>query len=65
MKTLTAGLIANRREISVQPENRIKKITKTADGGLAVEYGSGASGALPAGEDLIQAYAIYSIIAEL
>lgn len=58
-------LTINRREISVKPENRIRKITKQNDGSLAVEFASGARGILPADEPAIQAFAVYSILAEL
>lgn len=55
----------NRREISVQPANRIKLFTKQADGSMAVEYASGAKGVIPAGETDMQAFAVYSVLAEL
>lgn len=58
-------LTANRREISVKPENRIKTVTKQADGSMALEFASGATGILPAGDTDIQAFAVYSILAEL
>lgn len=58
-------MCANRREISVKPENRIKTITKQADGSLAVTFASGASGVIPAGDAAIQAFAVYSFLAEL
>jgi hypothetical protein len=65
MNRITEGLLANRREIGVQPANRIKKITKQADGSMAVEYGSGRTGVIPAGETDIQAFAVFSVLAEL
>jgi hypothetical protein len=55
----------NRREISVQPANRIKKITKQADGSMAVEYGSGRKGVIPEGETDMQAFAVFSVLADI
>ena len=55
----------NRREIPVQPHNRIKSIAKQANGDLAVVFASGATGIIPASEPDIQAYAVYSVLAEL
>jgi hypothetical protein len=55
----------NRREIPVKPENHIKTVTKQGDGSLLVTYGSGASGIIPADEPTIQAFAVFSVLAEL
>ena len=37
----TIDMCINRREISVQPQNRIKLFTKQADGSMAVVFASG------------------------
>jgi len=51
--------------IDVKPENRIKTVKKLADRGLAVEFHSDQRGIIGKDAPLVQAFAVYSIIAEL
>ncbi|MFY3531312.1 hypothetical protein [Achromobacter denitrificans] len=58
-------LAAHTRIIDVKPQNRIKSIEKLADGDLAVEFHSGERGVISKDDPEIQAFAVYSVLAEL
>jgi hypothetical protein len=58
-------LAAHTRIIDVKPQNRIKSIQKLADGALAVEFHSGERGVISKDDPEIQAFAVYSVLAEL
>lgn len=53
------------REISCKPENRVKKITKLADGGLKVEFGNGTIGTIGKDDPTIQAFVVWSVLYEV
>lgn len=53
------------REIPCKPENRVKKITKLADGGLQVEFGNGTVGTISKDDPTIQAFVVWSVLYEV
>jgi hypothetical protein len=53
------------RIVDVKPENRVKTVERQADGGMRVVFHSGAVVDLGPGDDLIQAFTVYSVLAEL
>lgn len=57
--------IKNRTEISTKPENRVKMVTKNSDGSMSFCFGSGSTGKIDANDEFIQAFAIFSILAEV
>jgi hypothetical protein len=58
-------LAAHTRIIDIKPHNRVKKVTKQADGGLMVELHSGQTFTLSKDDELFQAFIVYSVLAEL
>ncbi|MGX9911897.1 hypothetical protein [Bordetella bronchiseptica] len=53
------------RVIDVKPENRIKSVEKAANGDMMVEFHSGQRGVISKDDPEIQAFAVYSVLAEL
>lgn len=49
----------------IQPQNRVKSITKLTDGGLRVEQHSGNVFVLSPDDELFQAFVVYSVVNEL
>lgn len=56
---------ARTRVIDIKPQNRIKTVTKLANGELQVEQHSGAVITIKADDPMFQQFAIYSVLAEL
>ena len=50
------------REISCKPENRVKMITKLADGGIRVEFNNGTIGTISKDDPEIQAFTVWSVL---
>lgn len=65
MSLLTERLMANARIIPISEPNRVRQVTKQADGGLRVEFNSGAVTDLAPGDALIQAFVVYTMLADL
>ncbi len=57
--------LRHRTEISTQPANRIKHVMKNADGSLSLTFGSGIKGKIDAKDEILQAFAVFSILAEV
>lgn len=53
------------RIIPVSDKNRVKTITKMADGCLRVEFHSGEVTTIDKDDDKIQAFIVYSVLADL
>ena len=51
--------------VSVSPQNRVKTVTPLKDGRMKVEFHSGHTTKLAANDELIQAFVVYSVLAEL
>lgn len=58
----TALHAADTRIIPIQHPNQAKRVTKLADGGMRVEFNSGAVTDLSADDELIQAFVIYTML---
>lgn len=56
---------ASTRIVDVKPQNRIKTIERLADGGLAVQFHTGERGIISKDDPEVQAFAVYSVLAEL
>ncbi|WP_162730856.1 hypothetical protein [Achromobacter xylosoxidans] len=56
---------ASTRIVDVKPQNRIKTIERLADGGLAVKSHTGERGIISKDDPEVQAFAVYSVLAEL
>ena len=56
---------ASTRRVPVSEPNKVKTITKLADGGLRIEFNSGAVTTLSKDDELFQAFAVYSVVARL
>lgn len=53
------------RIIDIRQPNRVKAVTKLANGDLSVEQQSGNKFVVSKDDDLFQAFVIYSVLAEL
>lgn len=58
----TALHAADTRIIPIQHPNQVQRVTKLPDGGMRVEFNSGAETDLGADDDLIQAFVIYTML---
>ena len=56
---------ASTRIIPVSDKNKVKAVKKLKDGGLEVEFHGGAVITLEKGDELIQTFIVYSILADL
>lgn len=61
----TSVLSARARYVPVSEPNKVKTVTKLEDGGLRVEFNSGRVATLSKDDPLIQAFAVYSVLADL
>lgn len=64
-RTLAHRLMANSRVIPISEPNKVKAVTKLQDGGLRIEFNSGAMIDLSADDEMIQAFAVYTMLADL
>lgn len=58
-------IAASTRIIDIRQPNRVKAVTKLANGDLSVEQQSGNKFVVSKDDDLFQAFVIYSVLAEL
>lgn len=65
MTTIADSLHAQARIIPIQPQNRVRHVQKLESGGLRVTLHSGESYELDKGDELFQAFVIYTILAEV
>ena len=60
-----ANFLPEPRVIPPKHENKIKLLTKLEDGGIRLEFNSGKVTTIPASESTIQAFCIYTMLADL
>lgn len=65
MNTIANRLHAQARIVPIQPQNRVRQVEKLADGGLRVTLHSGESFELDKGDELFQAFVVYTVLAEV
>lgn len=65
MSNLTDRLHAQARITPISQPNKVKMVTKLADGGLQIEFNSGAIGVLSKDDPMIQAFVVYTMLADL
>jgi hypothetical protein len=65
MSAIASRLHAQARIVPMQPENRVQHVEKLESGGLCVTLHSGESYELDKGDELFQAFVIYTILAEV
>lgn len=63
-RTFSDRMMANTRITPIQPQNRVKTVTKLADGNLAVELHSGQQYEIDKGDELFQAFVVYTMLAD-
>ena len=49
----------------IKPENRVKRVTRLKSGGMEVEQASGNTFTIKKDDEVLQAFVIYSVLAEL
>lgn len=62
---ITDSLMANTTTKSIKEPNRVREISKCEDGGLLVTQKSGRTLKISKDDELIQAFIVYSVLAEL
>jgi len=62
MDAITERLYAHARITPIQPQNRVKSVTKQADGALAVLLHSGQSYAISPEDDMFQAFVVWTVL---
>lgn len=58
-------ITSSTRIIDIKPKNRIKTVQKQEDGNLSITQHSGASFTISRDDEMLQAFAVYSILYEL
>lgn len=49
----------------IKPENRVRTVTKTSEGGLRVELKSGQTFDIGPNDEMFQAFIVYTMLADL
>ena len=65
MSTLTDRLMADTRIVPIRRQNRIKTVTKLEGGSMLVTTHSGQTYTIAADDETLQAFAVYTVLAEL